>query len=386
MLYFGLTIPLLGAILPSLIAAFSLGNAEAGALFTWLTLGMLGGSLVFGPFADRFGYRGLLLAGGLLLCAGVEMIALAGSIAVVRLALVLVGFGGGLMNGGTSALTADLSPDGRGAGLSLLGVFFGLGAFGGPLTMGLLLDRFPYTSLVGMMGLVAIVPIAVILVAPLPQAKQARGLTRGMILPLLRNPLLLTMGGLLFLQSGMEMTAGGWSAAYSSEVLDLPDGAAMVFLSTFWLGMLCSRFALGTVLRRFTPASNLIALMGLSVIGSTALLMTGSVALSALALFLLGAGLAAGYPVLLGFVGDLFPTLSGTAFGIAMVMALPGGSVAPYVTGLIGDLWGLRLSLLTVPLFLLLQAAVLRRALLRMRSHPADPNSRARTASSGAHP
>ena len=48
----------------------------------------------------------------------------------------LFGLGGGAVNGATNALVSDISEKDKGANLSLLGVFFGLGALGMPFILG----------------------------------------------------------------------------------------------------------------------------------------------------------------------------------------------------------------------------------------------------------
>ena len=52
-----------------------------------------------------------------------------------------------------------------------------------------------------------------------------------------------------------------------------------------------------------------------------------------LAIFLIGFGLGAGFPVVLGHIGQLFPHLSGTAFSIAFVIALTGNTIINYSFG-----------------------------------------------------
>jgi fucose permease len=82
-------------------------------------------------------------------------------------------------------------------------------------------------------------------------------------------------------------------------------------------------------------------------------------------LFLLGFGLASGFPILLGFLAGLYRDLTGTAFSAVFVMALCGGSLLPYLTGMVGDRQGLRVSLLVVPIGLLAQGVLF--LLLRRR-------------------
>ena len=99
--------------------------------------------------------------------------------------------------------------------------------------------------------------------------------------------------------------------------------------------------------------------IAVSLLGSALLLSARDVPVAALGVFLLGAGFAATFPVVLAFVGDRYATLSGTAFSIVFVMALTGGMILPYVTGVLGGAHGLRTSFLIVPAALVLIGTLL---------------------------
>ena len=60
MCFFGVSMITLGAVLPSLIAKLNLSGLQTTSLVTFLPLGMLAGSLIFGPIVDRFGHKALL--------------------------------------------------------------------------------------------------------------------------------------------------------------------------------------------------------------------------------------------------------------------------------------------------------------------------------------
>ena len=359
MLAFGIVLTTLGAVLPSLVERFGLAKADAGSLFTILSFGILLGSLVFGPVVDRRGYKGMLLLALALIVAGLEGIAFASSPGWLRAAVALIGFGGGIVNGGTNALVADVSVEGRGAGLSLLGVFFGIGAAGVPFALALLLDRASYGTLVAALGALVLVPVAVAAAARFPTPKQTQGVPLADAGRLLRDPVLLLFGLMLFLQSGMEITVGGWTATYFQEELGVGGRPALVFLSLYWLGLMLARLALGAVLRRAAPGRVLLACLGLAFAGAALLLGTRTLGAAAAGVFLLGAGLSATFPVVLGFVGDRYAQLSGTAFSVVIVMALTGGMLLPFATGALGATHGLRGSFLIVPAALLLLAALL---------------------------
>jgi fucose permease len=324
-----------------------------------MTFGILVGSVVFGPIVDRNGYKGMLLLATALIVLGLEGIAFAPSLAWLRVAVALIGFGGGIINGGANALVADISIEGRSAGLSLLGVFFGVGAVGVPFALSLLLGRFSYTAIIAAVGALVVVPLLITALTPFPAPKQPQGFPLAAAGQLVRDPVLLLMGLMLFLESGMEITVGGWAATFFTEELQVPEQRALVYLSLYWLGMMLTRIALGWLLRRVAPARVLLGCLAVGFAGALLLLGTRSAPLAGLGVFLLGCGFAATFPVVLGFVGDRYTQLSGTAFSIVIVMALTGGMILPYATGVLGASYGLRGSFVIVPAALVLLATLL---------------------------
>ena len=377
MLAFGIVLTTLGAVLPSLVARFGIDKADAGALFLLMSFGILVGSVVFGPMVDRRGYKGMLVVAVALIAVGLQGIAFAPSVGWLRAAVAVIGFGGGIVNGGTNALVADISAEGRSAGLSLLGVFFGVGAVGVPFALGLLLGRFSYSTLIAAVGGLVLVPLIVAVATRFPAPKQAQGFPLADAGRLLRDPVLLLMGLMLFLESGMEITVGGWTATYFQEELGLTGQRALVLLSLYWLGMMLTRLALGRLLRRAAPARVLLGCLGVALVGALLLVGTRQVAVAALGVFLLGCGFAATFPVVLGFVGDRYAHLSGTAFSVVIVMALTGGMLLPYATGVLGGAYGLRGSFLLVPAALVLLAALLGVVTRRLSAQPSAAGGRA---------
>jgi fucose permease len=368
MLAFGIVLTTLGAVLPSVIERFGIDTAAAGALFLLMTFGILLGSLVFGPIVDRNGYKGMLLVATGLILAGLEGIAFAPSLGWLRVAVALIGFGGGIINGGTNALVADISADGRTAGLSLLGVFFGVGAVGVPFVLGSLLGLFSYSAIIAAVGAFVLVPLLVIAATPFPAPKQAQGFPLAAAAGLLRDPVLLLMGCMLFLESGMEITVGGWTTTFFEQELGIADRRALVYHSLDGFGMMLGRLALGSALRRVPPARVLLGCIAIGFAGALVLIVTRDPSLAALGVFLIGLGFAATFPVVLGFVGDRWAELSGTAFSIVMVMALTGGMILPWLTGVLGASYGLRGSFAIVPVALILLSLLLGIVAARLRA------------------
>jgi MFS transporter, FHS family, glucose/mannose:H+ symporter len=371
MLIFGIVLTTLGAVLPSVIERFGIDTAVAGTLFLLMSFGILAGSLVFGPLVDRYGYKWLLVGSAALIFVGLEGIAFAPSMGALRIAVLVIGFGGGIVNGGVNALVADVSAAGeRGAAISLLGVFFGIGAVGVPFALGMFLGNSSYTAIIAGVGVVVLGALAFIAVTRFPAPKQAQGFPIAEGARLVRDPVLLVFGLMLFLESGVELTVGGWTSTFFRDELRVTGERALVFLSLYWLGMMLARLVLGGVLRRTAPAGALLACIAVALVGATLMIGTTGLAAAAIGVFLLGVGFAATFPVVLGFVGDRYAHLSGTAFSIVFVMALTGGMILPYLTGVLGARYGLRMSFLVVPIALV--GIVVLLAVVRRRTTVGD--------------
>jgi FHS family glucose/mannose:H+ symporter-like MFS transporter len=363
---FGIVLTTLGTVLPSVMERFGIDKASAGALLMLMTFSVLAGAMVFGPVVDRYGYKAILVASTALVILGLEGVAFAPSLPGLRLAVFVTGFGGGIINGGANTLVSDISGEARGPRLNLLGVFFGVGAMGVPLMLGLLAHRFSHAAMLASVGALVVVPLAVIAMASFPPPKQAQGFPLADAGRLLRDPLILLMGVMLFLESGMEITVGGWTSTFVSEELVASERSALILLSLYWTGMMLARLAIGTVLAGVSAFRILSSCLAIAFVGAAMLLATHSVGIAAVGVFLLGVGFAAMFPTVLGFIGTRYVALAGTAFSAAFVMALTGGMVLPYTAGLLGDRFGMRGAFLIVPTALVSLAvllAVLSRAL-----------------------
>lgn len=372
LLTFGVVFTTLGAVLPQVSDRFGLGKAAEGSLLTLSTFGVVLGSLVFGPIVDRWGYKEMLVFSTAIVIVGLEGIAFAPSLLWLRVAVLVSGFGGGIINGGTNALVADISTDGRTAGLSRLAVYFGFGAVGVPLALGTLLGSFSYAIILAAIGAAGVIPLAATALTPFPAPKQAQGFPLTAAKRLLRDPKLLTFGLMLFLESGMEVTVGGWTTTFFREELQTPAREALVYLALYWLGMMLARTTLGMTLRRFAPARILFGCITIGIVGVLSVIATRTASVAALGVFLVGVGFSATFPLVLGLVADRYAYLSGTAFSVVMVMALIGGMTLPYVTGVLGAAYGLRASLLIVPAALVLLAVLLSVVSSRSTAAPAD--------------
>ena len=336
LLLFGIILISLGSILPSLKAKFVTEGVNAGILTSILPIGILTGSLVFGPIVDRYGYKLLLIVSVLVSAISLEGLAFTQSLALLYICVFFIGFGGGIINGGTNALVADISTE-KGASLSLLGVFFGIGALGMPLLLGILSKHFQYTSILSAIGLFMLLPVIYFIIVRFPMPKQLQGFPFKEGVKLLKEPALLLTGFFLFFQSGVESLINNWTTSYLQDRIKTSNEDALYALSFSLAGLTIARLLLGSLLKKIS--SFVVQMVSLLIVatGSFILLYTLSYDIALAGLVITGVGLAAGFPVILGYIGQLYAGLSGTAFSIALVIALAGNTILNYLFGIIAD-------------------------------------------------
>jgi MFS family permease len=341
-LFFGMAITTLGSVVPQLKAKFDLDNIAAGTLFSILPFGILIGSLVFGPFCDRYGYRVLLALTCFSMFIGFEGIAYAPSHFALNICIFLFGLGGGAINGATSALVSDISDKEKGANLSLLGVFFAIGALGMPFILGFLQNKFNYESTVSIIGAATFLMGIIYLLVKFPPPKHAGGLPVKKSLLLLKDDLLLLIAFFLFFQSALEGIFNNWTTTYLTDYLHVLPAKALYALSLSVVGMTVMRLLLGSIFRNMSAQKIWTITFSLLLLGLLFLSFGKSYYPAVCGLILIGGGLAAGFPIMLGFVGDRFKELSGTAFSIAFVIALIGNMIINYCMGFIVQRYGVR--------------------------------------------
>ena len=339
MLLFGISLITLGSIATDLQAKFELDPIATGTLFSILPFGILAGSLVFGPVCDRYGYKLLLIFACVGMFTGFQGIAFAPSLSILKISVLVFGIGAGIVNGATNALVADISEENRGANLSLLGVFFGLGALGMPLILGVVSGRIPSFEVVAAVGWLTLAVGILYAVIRLPPAKpqvDASSTNWNRLFSLL----LLLIAFFLFFQSALEAIVNNWATTYLIKHGIAKDDALFA-LSLHITGMVVARLLTGSVFRRVPQVGIMWSCLALLAIGIFLMQIGSSFPVTAAGLILSGAGLSGGFPIMLGFVGERFASLSGTAFSFVFVVALIGNMLINYAMGVIVHDYGI---------------------------------------------
>jgi len=338
---FGVGVITFGAIAPDLKAKFALDELGIGTIFSIFTVGVLVGSLGFGPIADRFGYKILLAVCSILMGVGFTSLGVADTLIVIQTGVLLIGIGGGAINGATSALVADISEDNKGASLALFSAFFGLGALAMPFVLGLLRDLVPFETILLFIGALCFILTLVYVLLQFPMAKQQEGMSLTTVGQMLRDPILLLIGLFLFWQSANEALINNWTTSYLRDTLHIDGKWTLYALSFYVAGLIAMRLLTGSIFRK-TPAVKMLGIgLRLFLIGALTFAWSSNLIWTIVGLILIGLGLALGFPVMFGISSTRYQNASGTAIGIVLTISLIGNLSTNYVMGFLAKTYGI---------------------------------------------
>lgn len=345
-LYFGFILTgigtnLLGVILPALSGIWNLSDSHSGFLFAAQFTGSSTGALLMQSNLFKSVTRGyvLLIVGAIAfaLCQGHYAVPL----------LFCFGLGLGSAMTATSMLFGRMYAASRGASLSLLNAFWGLGAVLCPL-LAAVWERFRSSnSLYLMLAVSAVLPLLVIA----PQHGYLSQL-RDEVIPVPNRRtklyLLVPLAIFAFLYVGVESSISGWMMTYVHR-MGLASGLyAPIATSFFWIALLVGRAAAPIALKHISESGLLMITLCVLLVSSVMLLLSHTPAMSIVSASLAGLMLAPIFPLCLSKVLAIAsgPSESRWVFAISGM----GGAVLPWMTGQVASMSGSLRTGLAVPL------------------------------------
>lgn len=333
MMFFGVAFIVMGAVLPAMTEKYALDEVQSALLVTFLPFGILIGSLLFGPIVDRFGYKPLLCFSTLFVALGLFGLSCFDDFNLLRASIFMIGLGGGILNGETNAIVADIYAGEKAASrLSFLGMCYGLGALGVPLLVSFFSKSYSYEIILKWTSIVVCLSILYFVAVQFPDPKHKQGFPIKDALKLVKEPALILISFILFFQSGLEGLINNWSTTYLIGA-NVEQEKALLALTSLVIGMTLARLVLSYLLLKVKTLHVLIAGLLLLTSGIGLLNYTTTFGVAAVALFLAGAGLAGVFPIMVSRIGTLYRNMTGTAIGLALFIALSGNSLLNLLMG-----------------------------------------------------
>lgn len=321
MAFFGVTMLSLGPILGQLNELVT----GATSLPSTMSIGIILGTILFGPIVDRFGYKWLTIIASVLTLGGILGLAEFTAIGWLHGSIACLGLGGGILNGLTNALVADIYNDDKRAGrMGVLGAFYCIGALLWTLLNFFIADyHLPlYAVSAVMVGFI----IYFVIIA-FPTAKTQSGNAIDSVkqsVGLLKYPVLILFAVALFFQSGFEGASGSFSVEFFKNNCALESNVAVLAMTWFTIGMALGRFPLGKITAKFGEKKTLYIYLTIALAGVILFSLCTSSLMAYMAMTLIGFGVGATYPVVLNYIGGTFRQQSGSAISLAIFIALLG--------------------------------------------------------------
>jgi len=359
-------------LIPSLIRsveqAFHQSDAAFGFFYFLSALVYAAGSLGGGFVTERVGRRPVLALAALLLGVGLAGEAGAPSWLLVLAAALPVNLGAGAIDGGVNGLFLDLFREARGGALSLLHVFFSVGALLAPFSVGQLVAAgVGWRILVLIPGAAALALAAYFGSLPMPSGHAGRAVPATDQVDQTERSLL-PFAGLavaICLYVAGEVGVSSWLVRFLSGE---PVALATAVLSGFWGGLALGRLVSNRVAERFDYTRFIAGCFAATAVTTVAASIVPMFPLAA-ALFGL-AGFFSGpiYPMIMALGGDIYPHRLAALSGSLGASAVIGSVTYPALVGVTAARVGLRTGmvgagLLSIPgaLAVLAAAALARR-------------------------
>lgn len=348
----GIATVLLGPMLPTLSARWSLNYSQAGALFTVQYLASTVAVALSGVLVTRRGFRFAMKSGLLLMSAGVGLL-LAGPKMMGIVCIAASGFGMGVAIPAANLLVAEVNPGRRSATLNLLNFCWSVGAVSCPFLVAAAArsQAIPFfLAGVAAFGLLVTIGIAVMpsyIVEP-SATKDAVQRTAAAI-PW-KSGAVLILAALFFLYVGVENGFGGWVASYAKSMGNLTPAMAVMTPSFFYAALMLGRWLAPLLLRRtdeirLVQAGLLMACAGMAGLVSSHGLRGVTVSAS-----LAGLGLSSVYPITISLLSREFGVASSRVGSLMFTMSNIGGAFLPWMVGASSTHFGSLKAGLAVPL------------------------------------
>lgn len=332
------------AVLPDLAAHHGLSTGPLGAILTIGFVVSLPAMIGVGRLVDRVGAGWGMAVPAIAMAIGLVLVGALGPMPVLVAGVVLIAAGSGAFDVAINGAAMGHPTWSRPARMTLLHAGFSAGGVAGALAGGWLSASdapFQAAYLVVAGGLLALATVAAL--QPLTAAADGGGVPRGVALAMLP---LAALAALAFLAEGSIET---WSALYLRTELGAAAFVGALGPAAFHAAMLAGRLVGVGVAHRLGAPGTLLVAGSTTVAGMAVALLVPvpAAAIPGLAIAALGASFVV--PVVVSLAARRAGVHAGRAASYVLSLGYAGFLIGPSLVGLLGELAGLRMALVVVP-------------------------------------
>ena len=336
----GIATTIIGPMLPIFIRRWSLDDGQAGLFSTIQFLAALGGTLASSAIAAWRGYKPALVLGYALMGGGLACLN-ANTHGVALAATAAFGLGYGLTTPGTNLSVAELGGAKSASLLNQLNFAWGAGAMICSVLIALALKHNALSILLAgtaIFGGILVVGLSFASFGLQQHEKDVN--TTGTALPMIGLGITIALAAMFFIYVAMENGIGIWSAEYAKRLANGITGMTTLAPMFFYAGLTCGRGVAPLVLRRLHERKMVLGALILAAAATALLIVSRSLPLATVAVFLAGLGCASVYPIYIAWLSRWYGARAKKIGGILFALASLGGSAGPGLIGAVSQYAG----------------------------------------------
>jgi len=364
-LIFGMSLVMSSPILIEISQSIGRNIETMGSIFPFFYTGFILGSLLSSTIVNHWGRkRSLTIFYFLIFISSLGMLLVSGYLLFIII-FSLIGLCGGFIESLTSSIVLEINKKNEGLYLNLTQVFFGLGAFIGPLIPTFIIDRglnwkYSYTIL----SLICLVNLIFFLFLNIPDAgyKKAIGSIKAFKSVLSYNGIVFfILVFAIFFYVSAEIGIAFWLPTFLRLNKLFSSTLASQVLAFFWLSFVFGRFFIGLLSKKVKILNILIVITTLSIPFILMGIYAENKFLIIFAFILTGLLFSGIWPLIVSFGGLNFSSQRDFVVSILIMAGGVGGLFSPWLIGKVFNNWNLisALNLTYVFLFFLLALIII---------------------------
>lgn len=331
--------------IPLLLPRHDITESTVGLLILFFGIGAVGAMVGSGRLIATYGSRNVARGFALLLVPMLPLIAVAPSVPVLAVVLVLTGGFLGCMDVAMNANAVGVEARLGRAAMSSFHGFWSLGGFFGAGVGGWIVAE--AGALTGALAAAGVCLALIVLALPHVIEDDSRKAAtddapHDALIP--RDPLLWLLGAMALFSMVPEGAVMDWAAIYLQKEMGAGQATSTLAFAFFAGAMAIVRFAGDAVRNRFGAVRTLRVSAIVAAVGLLAALLAPSVPLAIAGFALAGIGVANMIPVIFSAAGNHPGLAPGTAIAFVTMLGYSGILVAPFSIGFIAERLGFQVT------------------------------------------
>ena len=344
---YGVSIVMIGTLVPELLQYFEVSLSDIGFLMTIQCFGGILALFLGSRFAEKVKKSLIIPIAFGSLGLGLLVVGYSASFLVLQTAFFLTGFFIRITDIFLNAFVGQIHQENSGIYLNRLHMFFSIGAFTGPFYSGMLIKLdFHWQQIYSIIGILFVVSalLGCWFILPIGKMHHTQSpMHRAPLhfLEIIQDPKIWILGATLLFYSFHQLSVTVWLPYYMEDSLGASKEMANLAISLFWFGIILGRFFVSIIVKNQDPAR----LLSFGAFVGAFLLVVGiysrDIFLTTSAYFIVGLLTGAVIPLAFTICYKIFPEVIALATTFLSIFLLSGQMVGPWLLGVSAEMFSI---------------------------------------------